>query len=107
MSSALLHFVCCGGAVPGEVILSRPPYRWSNWDYFPEIGAASTWGVYAGERILVGAGDSFRDDLGVKIREMFEAGAREALASGEAASESFVLPRVRITIELLEPEASG
>ena len=68
------------------------------------VETTGTWGVYAGERILVGPGDSFRDDLGVKIREMFEAGAREALAAGEGAAESFVLPRVRITIELLEPE---
>ena len=28
---------------------------------------------------MIGPGDSFRDDLGIKIREMFEEGAAEAL----------------------------
>ena len=39
------------------------------------IETTGAWGVYAGERIVIGSGDSFRDDLGVKIRETFEAGA--------------------------------
>jgi len=63
------------------------------------------WGVYAGERIVVGAGESesFRDDLGVKIRETFEEGAAEALRDGRSPSERFELPSVRVTIELVEP----
>ena len=68
------------------------------------IETTGTWGVYQGERIIVGPGDSFRDDLGIKIREMFEAGAEESLAAGGASpSETFSLPKVRITIELLKP----
>jgi hypothetical protein len=69
------------------------------------IETTGTWGIYAGERILIGSGQSFRDDLGVKIREMFQTGAREALASGQSPGETFSLPKVRITIELLEPPA--
>ena len=61
------------------------------------------WGVYAGERIVVGQGESFRDDLGIKIREMFEDGAAEALRDGRSPSERFELPSVRVTIELVEP----
>jgi hypothetical protein len=61
------------------------------------------WGVYAGERIVVGEGESFRDDLGIKIREMFEDGAAEALRDGRSPSERFELPSVRVTIELVEP----
>ena len=67
------------------------------------VETTGTWGVYAGERILIGSGESFRDDLGVKIREMFESGAYEALAAGESPGESFSLARVRVTIELLDP----
>jgi hypothetical protein len=63
------------------------------------------WGVYSGERILVGSGESFRDDLGVRIREMFEEGAAEALRQGRSPGESFELPRVRVTIELIDPAA--
>ena len=40
-----------------------------------------TWNVYAGERIVIGAGESFRDDLGIKIREMFQEGAADAHCS--------------------------
>lgn len=65
------------------------------------IEQTGTWGVYAGERVVVGSGDSFRDDLGVKIREMFQEGAAEALKRGETPSEHFTLPRVRVTIELI------
>ena len=65
------------------------------------------WGVYTGERIMIGSGDSFRDDLGIKIREMFEEGATEALRDGRSPSEHFEVPRVRVTIELVEPDPSG
>jgi hypothetical protein len=67
------------------------------------VETTGAWGVYAGERIIVGSGESYRDDLGIKIREMFETGARESLAAGQPTSEAFSLPRVRITIELLDP----
>jgi hypothetical protein len=49
------------------------------------------------------SGESFRDDLGIKIREMFEDGAAEALRDGHSPSERFELPRVRVTVELVEP----
>jgi len=52
---------------------------------------------------VIGPGESFRDDLGIKIREMFEEGAAEALGDGRSPSERFELPRVRVTIELVEP----
>ena len=67
------------------------------------IETTGAWGVYAGERIVIGSGESFRDDLGVKIRETFEAGAVEALEDGRSPSERFELPRVRVTIEVIDP----
>jgi hypothetical protein len=67
------------------------------------IETTGAWGVYAGERIVIGSGESFRDDLGIKIREMFEEGATDALREGRSPSERFDLPRVRVTIELVEP----
>jgi hypothetical protein len=67
------------------------------------IEVTGAWGAYAGERIVVGSGDSYRDDLGIKIRELFEEGAAEALSDGRSPSEVFELPSVRITIELVEP----
>jgi len=66
------------------------------------IETTGAWNVYAGERIVTGAGDSFRDDLGVKIRERFEEGAADALRDGRSPSERFELPNVRVTIELLD-----
>jgi hypothetical protein len=65
------------------------------------------WGVYAGERIVIGSGESFRDDLGIKIRETFEEGAAEALRDGRTPSERFELGNVRVTIEVLGLAASG
>jgi hypothetical protein len=70
------------------------------------IEITGPWGAYAGERIVVGPGDSFRDDLGIKIREMFQDGAAEALAEGRSPSEQFELANVRITIEVV-PRAVG
>ena len=67
------------------------------------IETTGAWGVYAGERIVIGSGESFRDDLGIKIRERFEAGAAEALREGRSPSERFDLPLVRVTIEIVEP----
>ena len=67
------------------------------------IETTGAWGVYVSERIVIGSGESFRDDLGIKIREMFEAGAADALREGRSPSERFELPSVRVTIELVEP----
>ena len=72
-------------------------------DRLQVIEMTGAWGTYAGERIMIGPGDSFRDDLGIKIREMFEEGAAEALRDGRSPSERFELPSVRVTIELVEP----
>ncbi|RKQ90306.1 hypothetical protein C8N24_0106 [Solirubrobacter pauli] len=66
------------------------------------IETTGAWNVYAGERIVTGAGESFRDDLGVKIREMFEDGAVDALREGRSPSERFELANVRVTIEVLD-----
>jgi len=71
------------------------------------IEMTGPWGAYAGERIIIGAGDSYRDDLGIKIRESFEEGASEALSDGRSPSERFELPSVRITIELIEPSPAS
>jgi hypothetical protein len=71
------------------------------------IEVTSPWGAYAGERIIVGPGESFRDDLGIKIREAFEDGAADALANGRSPSEHFELPNVRITIEVVPPVADA
>ena len=67
------------------------------------IEMTGAWGTYAGERIIIGSGDSYRDDLGVKIRESFQDGAAEALRNGRSPSERFELTTVRVTIELIEP----
>ena len=67
------------------------------------VEITGAWGAYAGERIMIGAGDSFRDDLGIKIREMFEEGAAEAIDEGGSTSERFELPSVRVTIEVAPP----
>lgn len=65
------------------------------------IETTGQWGVYSGERIVLGDGTSFRDDLGVRIREAFEPGADEKLHEGDSPSEAFELDRARITIERL------
>jgi len=67
------------------------------------IEVTGSWGAYAGERVIIGTGESFRDDLGVKIREAFEEGALEAMREGRSPSERFELPNVRVTIELVPP----
>ena len=67
------------------------------------VEVTGAWGTYAGERVIVGTGDSFRDDLGVKIREAFEDGGEQALLEGRSPSERFELPNVRVTIELVPP----
>lgn len=70
------------------------------------IEMTGAWGAYAGERIMIGPARSFRDDLGIKIRERFEEGAAEALRDGRSPAERFELPNVRVTIELVEPTSA-
>lgn len=65
------------------------------------VEVTGSWGVCAGERIVTGVGASFRDDLGVQIREAFQDGAAEAMDDGRSPSERFELGNVRITIEVL------
>jgi hypothetical protein len=71
------------------------------------VESTGPWNVYAGERIVTGAGDSFRDDLGVMIREAFQEGAEDALREGRSPSERFELPNVRVTIERIEPVSTA
>ena len=71
------------------------------------IEMTGAWGAYAGERIMIGLAQSFRDDLGIKIRERFQDGAAEALRDGRSLSERFELPSVRVTIELVESGPAG
>jgi len=58
------------------------------------------WGVYSGERIVLGDGRALDDDLGVKIRKIFQRGARNALAAGQSPSEAFELYDVQIKIKV-------
>jgi hypothetical protein len=59
--------------------------------------------VYTGERIVIGAGESFRDDLGIRSVRCSKTEPADALRDGRSPSERFELPRVRVTIELVEP----
>jgi hypothetical protein len=64
------------------------------------IETTGQWGVYAGERIVLGDGRALEDDLGLKIRKAFEPGAAAALERGEPLSEALTLADVEITIRL-------
>jgi hypothetical protein len=64
------------------------------------IETTGQWGVYSGERIVLGDGRSLEDDLGLKIRKAFQPGAAEALARREPLPESFALADAEITIKL-------
>ena len=64
------------------------------------IETTGQWGVYAGERIVLGDGRALEDDLGVKIRKAFQPGAANALERNEPLSESFSLADVEITIKV-------
>lgn len=66
------------------------------------VEVTGSWGVYAGERIIVGDGQSFHDDLGMRLREAFQTGAAEAVKAGKPLTEAFELGRARITVELLD-----
>jgi len=79
----------------------RLPRRLSYEGRLKVIESNGQWGVYEGERIVLGDGRSFQDDLGVKIREAFQPGASDALQRGDSVGESFEMPRVRIEITRL------
>lgn len=64
------------------------------------IETTGQWGVYAGERIVLGEGRALEDDLGLKIRKAFQPGAAQALADGEPLPEAFELADVDIRITL-------
>jgi hypothetical protein len=64
------------------------------------IETTGQWGVYAGERIVLGDGRSLEDDLGMRLRKAFQPGAAAALESGAPLPESFDLGEVEITIRL-------
>jgi hypothetical protein len=83
-------------------MLSRRGKRLTLEGPLKVIETNGLWGVYAGERIVVGESQSFRDDLGVRIRERFQPGAARELAEGRSPSEAFELRRVRITVEVIQ-----
>jgi len=64
------------------------------------IETTGQWGVYAGERVVLGDGRALEDDLGLRIRKAFQPGAASALDRGQPLSESFELRHVEITIRL-------
>lgn len=64
------------------------------------VETTGQWGVYAGERIVLGDGRAVDDDLGVKIRKAFQPGAAAALDRQESVPESFELSNVEITIRV-------
>lgn len=64
------------------------------------IETTGQWGVYAGERIVLGDGRKLDDDLGLMLRKAFEPGARAALDRGEPLSEAFELPDVVIEVRV-------
>ena len=54
------------------------------------VETTGQWGVYSGERFVLGDGRSLADDLGVRFRQTFQDGERD--------TEAFAMPDVRITI---------
>ena len=64
------------------------------------IETTGQWGVYSGERIVLGDGRAIEDDLGMKIRKAFQPGAARALDQGDALPESFEIANAEITIRL-------
>jgi hypothetical protein len=64
------------------------------------IETTGQWGVYAGERIVLGNGRALEDDLGLRIRRAFQPGAAAALERRESLTESFDLRDVEITVRL-------
>jgi hypothetical protein len=64
------------------------------------IETTGQWGVYAGERIVLGDGQALEDDLGPRIRKAFQDGAAVALAQGRPLPEAFELDDVEITVRV-------
>jgi hypothetical protein len=64
------------------------------------VETTGSWGVYTGERIVLGDGRSLDDDLGLKLRKAFQPGAAEALVRGDALTESFRMREVEIVIRV-------
>jgi hypothetical protein len=67
------------------------------------VEMTGSWGVYAGERIVIGDGMRLEDDLGLRLRKAFQPGAAAALESGAPLSEAFELGEVEITVKLRGP----
>src|SRR4051812_26477714 len=55
------------------------------------IETTGPWGVYTGERIVLGDGRALDDDLGLRIRKAFEPDAAQALERSERLGDSFEL----------------
>jgi hypothetical protein len=103
----LVPTYCSGSAIPEKIALMADTAELRIQGRLRVVEMTGSWGAYAGERIIVGPGESFRDDLGIKIREAFEDGAADALSEGRSPSEHFELPHVRITIEVVPPAADA
>ena len=83
--------------------MRRPRRRRPTLRYHGRAKVVETtgqWGVYAGERIVLGDGRSLEDDLGLRIRKAFQPGAAGALAGGDPLPEAFDLGEVEITVTL-------
>ena len=78
--------------------LRSPAIRYSG--PLKVIETTGQWGVYTGERIVLGDGRALDDDLGLRIRKAFEPDAARALERGESPSDSFELRNVEITVRL-------
>jgi hypothetical protein len=63
------------------------------------IEMTGAWSVYTGERIVIGPGERFRDDLGIEIREMFEDGGSPFAPSGTQLGEARVRQAVGVDAE--------
>ena len=63
------------------------------------VETTGQWGVYAGERIVLGDGMAVRDDLGLRLRSAFQPGAADALRHGDTTGEAFEIPNVRIKVK--------
>jgi hypothetical protein len=84
-------------------LMRKPRLRFRTVRYSGPVRVIETtgqWGVYAGERIVLGDGRALEDDLGLRIRKAFQPGAAAALERQEALTEAFELSNVEITIRL-------
>ena len=83
--------------------MRKPRLRFRHVRYRGPIKVIETtgqWGVYAGERIVLGDGRALDDDLGMKIRKALQPGAAAALERGEPLPESFGLADVEISVRV-------